>query len=685
MNNFNFHRIVILIIGVSLLSSFLFGCAVDKGKVYVKDGKSYGTTGGLFKSEWDDYYLRGLSYGEGEYWEDAARDFAVAIQKRDNDQRRARTYGMHFMDYFPHRELGIVYFQRKEYSKAILELEDSIESAPSAKGHYFLNKARAAKIEKNQLDTAPPELHLEGKSTQEITNTFTKIVKGVAKDDNFVAGIQIGGRQVMVELAERYKVFSEEVPLKEGDNIIHVIATDLAGKSTEKSLDIYCDRKGPQIEIEELTAKDGNVTIRGSATDDKGLVSLRINNTPWPITGKASGYNFKMIVPDGKITVVARDRAGNVTRAIVRENEFDLQKAASYPRLADLSSADLLTSGSMVVSDAPGPMFVSTAAEPVDTEPPYIRLEDLGPAQETYDDMVLLEGKVSDSSLLIYITVNGEPVLNRKGWRIYFSLLKKLKKGENEFRIVAADEHGNKIDKTIKITRKVQKIRQIGSRMSVAILPFEQKGESSNIGEIVHDQMIDSFLEQARFNIVERKKIDAILRELKLSSTELVNPDEAAKLGKIVAAQSMLAGSVIESPDSIEILGRLIDTETATVLASNDIFGEDKGLGSIDNLLDSLAFKFKKDFPLVEGILLEVRDDEVLIDIGKKKLIKPNVRLICYREGPPIKHPVTGRMLGSEPEILGKLKVEEVYDDFSKAAVLDHALDMIASDKVIVQ
>ena len=55
----NHNRLCIVsIIIVGLLSSFLFACAVEKGKVYVKDGKRYGTTGGLFKSEWDDYYLR---------------------------------------------------------------------------------------------------------------------------------------------------------------------------------------------------------------------------------------------------------------------------------------------------------------------------------------------------------------------------------------------------------------------------------------------------------------------------------------------------------------------------------------------------------------------------------------------------------------------------------------------------
>jgi len=676
--------LAIFLLGTAL-SLLLCGCVGQQAK-HVRDGREYGVTGGSFSGRWWNYYERGRSFADGKYYKEAMADFKEAINGREKDQWRARTYGMHFIDYFPHRELGVVHFQRQEYDLAIAELEDSVESAPSAKGHYFLNKARGAKIKRYGLDQSAPKLILEKSSSKEVTNSFTKVVNGVASDDNFISAITVGGRPVHIELARSQQVFSIEVPLAEGENSIRVTATDIVGKTTEESLEIYCDRRGPQIEIEKLVAEQDQVTISGNVSDEDGLAWLKINGRNWPVSGYAPGYNFTMTLPEGKITVMARDMAGNTTRAVVREEEPDLRQAADYPPLANLDLfAATATGAAQALSDAATPLLAAVPDTAADTDPPYISFEDLGPAEETYEDMILLEGKVSDSSLLVYITVNGEPVLNRKGKRIYFSLLKKLEVGDNEFRIVAADEYGNKMDKRIKITRKVHNIRQIGARMSVAVLPFDQQGESAALPGMVHDQMIDAFIEQGRFNIVERNKIDAVLRELQLSSTDLVDPDQAVELGKLVAAQTLLAGTVIEGPDSIEIIGRFIDTETATILASNDIFGEDKGLAALDSLLDSLAFKFKRDFPLVEGMVIEVRNGEILIDVGKNGQIKPYTKLICYREGPPVRHPVTGRLLGSEPQILGELKVEEIYEDFSKAAVLDKQRDFISSDRVISQ
>jgi len=125
--------IIFLSIVLSVAGYILAGCAVEKGKIYEKDGKFYGKTAGLFKAKWDDYYLRGLSYGEGRFWEDASADFLVAIQKRSEDQRRARTYGMHFIDYFPHRELGIAYFHLGKYEEAIQALETSLASVETAR------------------------------------------------------------------------------------------------------------------------------------------------------------------------------------------------------------------------------------------------------------------------------------------------------------------------------------------------------------------------------------------------------------------------------------------------------------------------------------------------------------------------------------------------------------------------
>lgn len=648
------------------------GCS-EKPKSLTKNSKESRKAGLSVGDKCWNYYEQGRSFSDQGFYRDAVAEFKKAIDENDKDQWRLITTGTHFIDYFPHRELGIVYFQRQEFSKAIQELEYSVESAPSARGHYFLNQARAAIIDKNQLDNKPPELHLEGKTTLEITNKMFKTVIGVAQDDNYIAGIQVGGHQVGLELAERQKVFSHEVPLKEGINSIRVIATDLSGKSTEKALNIYSDRRGPQIEIEGLTAKGKNVIIKGNVTDNTGVASLIINNTTWPTANDAPGYAFTMLLPDKKITVVAQDRAGNVTSAVVRNSDFDMDKAGDSPLVLAPDSAESLTPDSRIES------------EPADKEPPSIKLQGIGSKLETYSEMILLEGMVSDSSLLIYITVNGEPILNRRGMRIYFSLLHKLNKGKNTFRIVAADEYGNKVIKTINIIRKLQNIHQLKSRMSVAIFPFEQKGEGSDSAQVAHEMTLNSFHEQARFRIIEPEKFDTVFHDRHISSTDLFNPDLSATLGNILPAQTILTGSIIETPDSIEIIGRLIDIQTASVLARHDIFSEGKGRDTLKNLLNGLAAKFNNDFPLAEGILLEVKDGEVLVDIGREKHIKPHSRLICYREGPPIIHPVTGRIVDSDPTILGNLEVVEVYEESSRAVILDHKLDMIASDKVIAQ
>lgn len=662
---------------------FVPGCA-EQNSPHMQDGKEYGKTSGSFRGRWWNYYERGRSFSDGKFYTEAIADFQKGIEGREKDQWRARTYGMHFMDYFPHRELGVVYFQRKQYDLAINELENSIETAPSAKGHYFLNKARGAKIRQEGRDMSAPELFLEGSLQKRTSNSFTYTVKGVAEDDSYVASIEVGDKRIPFELAEKKRVFTTEVPLKEGENIIRISATDLVGKKTKKNLEILCDRSGPVVEILGVVDEDGNEVIRGIVSDEGWVNSLIINGNPWNITGRSSAYNFKFARPKGGITVVATDHAGNITRALLNEEDFE-EDSLMNPRVAYLEPSIRYYPKSMVVSDAHMPLLASTQIAPADIDPPFVKLEDLGADQETYEDYVLLEGIVADLSPIHSITVNGEPIPNKNGKKLYFSQLKKLIEGDNEFLIVAIDIHGNRSEKKININRKVQNIRQIGSRMSIAILPFNQKEETSLIGDLIHDQLIDSFLEQKRFNVVERKKIEAVLRELKLSSTDLVDPDKAVNLGKIVAANVLLAGTVIESPDSVEIIGRLIDTETATILASNDIFGEDKSFSSLNNLLDSLAFKFKRDFPLFEGILIEVRKNEVVIDIGSEKEIKPNLHLICYRDGLEIKHPVTGKILGAEPEILGDLTVKEVFEGFSKASLEKQKGDLKIYDRVIAK
>src|SRR5262249_23814271 len=124
------------------------GCAVERGKIYVKDGVRYGVTSGqIWRGRWWNYYERGISYAAGEFWDEAMADFQAALAQYAQDERRARTYGVHLIDYFPHRELGVVYYRLARYPEAIRELETSLSTIETAKTKFYLNRARKALLE----------------------------------------------------------------------------------------------------------------------------------------------------------------------------------------------------------------------------------------------------------------------------------------------------------------------------------------------------------------------------------------------------------------------------------------------------------------------------------------------------------------------------------------------------------
>ncbi len=93
-------------------------------------GKQYGTVKGTFRDRWWNYYERGLSFAEGAFYIEAIDDFRKAASREIRDQRTARTYGMHFIDYFPHREMGIAHYLLGDLEAARKELALSLTQFP---------------------------------------------------------------------------------------------------------------------------------------------------------------------------------------------------------------------------------------------------------------------------------------------------------------------------------------------------------------------------------------------------------------------------------------------------------------------------------------------------------------------------------------------------------------------------
>ncbi|MBI2423837.1 MAG: hypothetical protein HYV27_13485 [Candidatus Hydrogenedentes bacterium] len=100
--------------------------------------------GPILGGRWYHYYERGLQFLEDMQYALAVADFQRALEARPVESQRARTYGMHFIPYFPSRELGIAYFHLGENDEAKSALQHSMDQLPSDRAQEYLNQLATA-------------------------------------------------------------------------------------------------------------------------------------------------------------------------------------------------------------------------------------------------------------------------------------------------------------------------------------------------------------------------------------------------------------------------------------------------------------------------------------------------------------------------------------------------------------
>ena len=217
---------------------------------------------GTWRGKWWNYYDRGLNYADKGDWSNALKDFSSAVDMRDKDQRRARTYGMHFTDYFPHRELGIAYFQMGDFAKALKELETSLRYVETDKGNKYLDRVRKALMSgAPDKHKSPPKITLSKPANGILVKDRSIRLTGKASGDAFVSSIAINGDLYPVAKGEKEISFSRDILLEDGNNIITVVARDLAGNSTEAAVTVFAKRDGPGITLSELVQEERRETV----------------------------------------------------------------------------------------------------------------------------------------------------------------------------------------------------------------------------------------------------------------------------------------------------------------------------------------------------------------------------------------------------------------------------------------
>jgi formylglycine-generating enzyme required for sulfatase activity len=85
-----------------------------------------------------------------------------------------------------------------------------------------------------------------------------------------------------------------------------------------------------------------------------------------------------------------------------------------------------------------------------------------------------------------------------------------------------------------------------------------------------------------RFEVIERRQLDKILAELKLNVSDLIDPQNAKRLGKVYGVDAIASGSVTELATAVEVNARLIETETGRVFAvATARFAKDRDVATL--------------------------------------------------------------------------------------------------------
>lgn len=142
----------------------------------------------------------------------------------------------------------------------------------------------------------------------------------------------------------------------------------------------------------------------------------------------------------------------------------------------------------------------------------------------------------------------------------------------------------------------------------IAISYFDNTTANSKYNSLskgIADMLITDLSKVRDIDIVEREKLEQLIKEIKLGQSKYFDQSTAQKLGKGLGAASILTGAFYVLDGTIRIDARLINVETGKVMAADevtgktsDFFGLHKQL--VNLLIQSLKIKYN---PKTESLI----------------------------------------------------------------------------------
>jgi TolB-like protein len=106
----------------------------------------------------------------------------------------------------------------------------------------------------------------------------------------------------------------------------------------------------------------------------------------------------------------------------------------------------------------------------------------------------------------------------------------------------------------------------------VAIMQFpDLKNNFTDLGAYISEELLTRFSNFKKFEIIERQRLDQVVKEHKFNTSGLVDPNTVVDLGKILGVQAIITGSISDLGDCVKINSRFIVIETGVSRAGKGV------------------------------------------------------------------------------------------------------------------
>ena len=104
--------------------------------------------------------------------------------------------------------------------------------------------------------------------------------------------------------------------------------------------------------------------------------------------------------------------------------------------------------------------------------------------------------------------------------------------------------------------------------ITIAVLEFEGKGVSQSETSTLTDRLRDEMFNTGLYIVLERGKMDEVLKEQGFQQSGCVTSECAVEVGNMLGVQQMIGGSIGKVGSIYTVSARVIDVQTGEVLKS---------------------------------------------------------------------------------------------------------------------